>query len=398
MKNYKLNIIVVFIFSAILFNGCTEAYPLLTNTYEEVLVVEATITNELKNQEIKLTKTARFEDETYLPESGAEVFITDDSGNKYNFTEDTDKYISTVEFQAIPQRKYQLHINTKDGRSFESSPETLTTINPMQEVTATVEEKDKVNGVAIRIKSFDASHASTYYRYDYEETYKIVTPKWRPTKAIIGTDGRISFVTNSSETKICYGSKKSSELLLASTNDLSEDRVNFLARFISDQNYIITTRYSILVRQYIESLAAFNYYTTLKKLSGPESVLSPTQPGILLGNIKSANNPNNKIVGYFDVASVSTERIYFNYDDLFPGKAAPPFVTDCLEFCYGDVEAGTSPVPCTHVKSPVEDLSFGFVTYYTGIDAPGSFSYWVNAPCGDCTTFASNMKPVFWAD
>ena len=398
MKNYKLNNILVFILLVILCNSCTEAYPLLTNSYEEALVVEATITNELKTQEIKLTKTAKFEDESYLPESGAEVFITDDSGNQYNFKEDAEKYISTVEFQAVPERKYQLHINTKDGRSFESSPETLTTINPMQEVTAAVEAKDNVNGVSIRIKSFDAAHASTYYRYEYEETYKIVTPKWRPIKAELSPTGSLIFLTNSPDTKVCYGSKKSTDILLVNTNDLSEDRVDFLARFISDQDYIMTTRYSILVRQYIESLAAFNYYTTLKKLSGPESILSPTQPGLLLGNIQSTNNLNNKIVGYFDVTSVSTERIYFNYADLFPGKGAPPYVTDCLEYCYGDPEAGTSPEPCTHVKSPVEDLALGYVTYFTGIDGAGSFSYWVNAPCGDCTTFASNIKPTFWTD
>lgn len=50
-----------------IFNGCTETYPLLTNTYEEALVVEATITNELKNQEIKITKTSRLEDENSKP-------------------------------------------------------------------------------------------------------------------------------------------------------------------------------------------------------------------------------------------------------------------------------------------------------------------------------------------
>ena len=392
MKNYKLNCFIAFILLAVLFNSCTEAYPLVTNSYEEALVVEATITNELKTQEIKLTKTAKFEDESYLPESGAEVFITDDSGNQYNFKEDAEKYISTIEFQAIPERKYQLHINTKDGRSFESSPETLTAINPMQEVTAKIETKDNVNGVAIRIKSFDPAHKSTYYRYDYEETYKIVTPKWRPIKATLSDTGSLVFLTNSPDTKVCYGDKKNTDILLTSTNNLSEDRVDFLARFISDQNYIITTRYSILVRQYIESLAAFNYYTTLKKISGPESILSPIQPGLLLGNIKSVNNVNNKIVGYFDVASVSTERIYFNYTDFFLGEAPPPYVTDCLEYCYAGYPF--NPVPCTHLGSIAEDIENGFINFFLQSER----SWWVNAPCGDCTTFASNIKPPFWVD
>ncbi len=392
MKNYKLYSI-LFLFSAFLLNSCTEAYPLLTNTYEEALVVEATITNELKNQEIKLTKSAKFEDENYLTESGAEVYITDNSGNRYDFEDQSDKYVSTVAFQAVPGTQYQLHINTKDGRSFESSPETLSTVTPMQSVKAAIEkDKDNKRGVAIRVNSFDASNKSHYYRYEYEETYKVVAPKWVPTKAFINQNGTLTFGQNDPNTKTCYGNKKSTDLLLLNTTDLKEDRVDYLARFISDQDYIITTRYSILVKQYVESLAAFNYYSTLKKISGSASLLSPTQPGIVLGNLKSTKNPNDKIVGFFDVASISIERIYFNYNDLFLGEPPPPFYTDCQEFCYANYPF--SPDPCTHSGGYFDDLEMNNISYYLN----GAFYYWVYSPCGDCTTIASNVKPTFWVD
>lgn len=380
-----------------IFNSCTEPYILETNTYEEALVVEATITNELKKQEITLTKTSRFEDKGTQIESGAKVFITDNTGTRYDFKEESGKYISTTEFQAIPGKEYRLNINTSDGRTFESSVEKLTNINPMQNVTATVEPKDSLRGVAIRVHSFDPNNQSKYYRYEYEETYKIVTPKWSPTKAILNNNGTVSFVPNRTDIKICYGSKKSTEILLENTNIQNEDRVNFLVRFVSNQNYIITTRYSILVKQYVESLAAFNYYKTLKKISSSGSILSPTQPGILLGNIKALSNPNSKIIGYFDVASVSTERIYFNYNDLFPNEPAPPYYTDCVEFCYAN--CFTFPVgqcPCTHDDKPgvQEDLAIDAVRYFI----ENGRTFWVYTPCGDCTTFASNVKPPFWID
>jgi hypothetical protein len=191
---------------------------------------------------------------------------------------------------------------------------------------------------------------------------------------------------------VCYAGKKNTELLLTDTNNLTEDRVDYIVRFIDDQDYIITTRYSILVKQYVESLAAFNYYSTLKKISGSASLLSPTQPGIVLGNLKSTKNPSNKIVGYFDVASVSIERIYFNYEDLFLGEAPPPFYTDCQEFCYADYPF--SPDPCTHSPPFTDDVMLGTVNYYLS----ARFYYWVYAPYGDCTTIASNVKPTFWVD
>ena len=43
----------------ILLFGCTEPYVLQTSNFEEALVIEATLTNEFKKQQIKLSKTYR---------------------------------------------------------------------------------------------------------------------------------------------------------------------------------------------------------------------------------------------------------------------------------------------------------------------------------------------------
>jgi hypothetical protein len=229
-----------------------------------------------------------------------------------------------------------------------------------------------------------------------EAIFFLIYPKWVDTKAVLNSNGSISFVPNRTDIKVCYSSKKSTDLLLENTNIQNEDRVNFLVRFISDQNYIITTRYSILVKQYVESLAAYNYYKTLKKISDSGSLLSPNQPGILLGNINAVSNPNSKVIGYFDVASVSTERIYFNYNDLFPNEPAPPYYTDCVEFCYANCEIYAGQCPCTHDTKPgvQEDLAIDAVRYFLQSER----TFWVNTPCSDCTTFSSNIKPPFWID
>ena len=384
------------IFTLLIFlilGGCTEPYILQTNTYEEALVVEATITNELKKQEITLNKTSRFEDKETQIEKGADVFMTDNAGTRYDFEEESGKYISTTEFQAVAGKEYKLNINTSDGRSFESLPEVLTPINVMQDVKATLETKDSLRGVAIRVRSYDPTNTSKYYRYEYEETYKIIAPEWRLRRAFVISESEIGTEPNDINTRLCYGTKKSTELILTSTNNQSDDRLNFLVRFISDQNYIITHRYSILVKQYVENLASYTYYSTLKKLAGSGSILSPNQPGLLIGNLKSVTNPNDKIIGYFDVASVSSERIYFNYEDLFPGEFAPPYYIKCEEqpflFC--------EPSPIRPCVGP--ELRYGIEMHqitYSYHD--GLLYHMFPAPCGDCTTIGSNIKPTFWID
>jgi hypothetical protein len=201
----------------------------------------------------------------------------------------------------------------------------------------------------------------------------------------------IQLIPNSVDTRVCYGTQNSTEIILISTAELNENRVDFPVRFISDQNTIISHRYSILVSQYVESLAAYTYYKTLKKISSSGSLLSPLQPGFLTGNIKSTTNPDDKIIGYFDVASVSSKRIYFNYADLFPGESLPPYYTNCLRedlnFCFAGIGCDG------------DNLVYGFSNNTLTYAANSGIKYFVYpAPCGDCTTFSSNIKPPFWQD
>ena len=62
---------IVLAFSAMLVIGCIEEIDFETETFESALVIEATITNELGDQEIVLSRTFRFEEDGPVPESGA---------------------------------------------------------------------------------------------------------------------------------------------------------------------------------------------------------------------------------------------------------------------------------------------------------------------------------------
>lgn len=389
----KLIINIVLALTTFLFlTGCTEPLALETNTFEDAIVVEATITNELKKQEIKITRTYKFESDGPIFESNAQVFIKDNLGNQYNFQETSDKYISENEFKALPNRNYTLHIITEDGKSYSSSNELLTTENNIQDIVPNVKTIEGVRGVELNVKSFDPTNTSKYYRYEYDETYKIIAPFWVMKEAIVTGPQSINIINRTSEARVCYSTEKSTKIIQTSTNDLTEDRVNFPVRFISNQNPIISHRYSILVKQYVQSLAAYTYYKTLNEISTNESILSQNQPGFLYGNIKSNSNPNEKVIGFFEVASVSEKRIFFNYIDLFPNEPLPPYFIKCepfdLFFCFG---------PADHCNgyTIIESLTNKTITYHSGTNNDYTF---VESPCGDCTRISSNIKPTFWID
>lgn len=400
MKKFSYLLLIMILF------GCTEPYLLQTSDFEEALVVEATLTNEFKKQQIKLSKTYRLEES--VPEfiSDAEIFIEDDMGNTYNFIESNQVYESENEFQAVANRKYKLTIKT-GGKTYTSTQETLTTVNPIQSVEVSDQTINNVRGAEIKVKAFDPTNSSKYYRYEFEETYKIIAPK---TSQYIGTVSTVPPVNElvltlrgPEEIRTCYSTEYSNEILLQTTSNLSEDRVNYTVRFIPVTNPIIMHRYSILVKQYIQNLAAYTYYSTLKKISGNQSILSQNQPGFFSGNISCDSNINEKVIGFFDVSTVSYERIFFNFVDLFPNTKLPDYFFDCYDNCM-EVDPFNCPgsynfcfiYPNSNcqgklVKSLLNATPQAAL-YFSG---PNPINL-VPQPCGDCTTFSSNVVPTFW--
>jgi hypothetical protein len=397
MVNTKITKI-LFLLPMLMFIGCTEQYILQTETFEDAIVVEATLTNELKIQEIKLSRTYKLEAMSETSESGAQVYVTDSDGNQYDFLENDGLYQSETPFKAEVGKRYRLNIITQNGKTYQSESEVLTTENPMQEVLPTVMQRNGERGVGIVVKSYDPNNTSKYYRYEYVETFKVIAPQWDDERTILTQNDSgtgILVIPRTQETQTCYSTENSNDIIQTSTNDLSEDRVNFAMRFISNQNYIISHRYSILVRQYVQSLAAFTFYKTLKETSGSGSILSQNQPGFFYGNMKSIDNPNEKVIGFFEVASVSEQRVFFNYTDLFPGEPLPPYFTKCdireYKYCF-DFED-----PDCRGAALLSSIGSNSLVY---VDSSGNETYFfmVVPPCGDCTTFSSNIIPSFWID
>ena len=380
-------------------NGCVEAFEPQTVTFESALVIDATITNELKQQQILLSRTFAFEEEGPTAERNANVKIVDDIGNEFIFQETSaGTYISTTAFSAKTNSNYQLLVTTNNGRSYSSETMKLTPETQIDELyTERLFNDDGVEGMALFIDSFDPTGNSRNYRYEYEETYKIIAPNWGPNDLIGDPEGGcgVLIVRRENDEQVCYTTDKSNTLILNNTNGFTEDRTSrFLVRFISRDNYIISHRYSILVRQFVQSNEAYTFFETLNSFSGAESLFSETQPGFLSGNVFSEDNSNEKVLGYFDVASVSERRIFFNYDDFFPGESLPPYINPCQE----NAPPLASPAGCI-LRALVTNNQVRYTSDNQQPPPRGEGPYLVvPRVCGDCTEIGELAIPEFWTE
>lgn len=381
-------------------NSCVEPFEIETQTFEDILVVEGTITNENKKQEVLLSRSFRFE-ENSLPENQATVKVIDNLGAEYMFEEiEAGKYLSENSFAAQSNHTYQLNITTALGKIYNSNFISLTHPANIDEVYAEREVNENgIDGIKIFVDGFNPTANSLFYRYEFEETFKIIAPLWNHLEAyVVSTNPPfVDARPRTQEEQTCYKTEKSTSSSLYTTIDLAEDRVDrFQVHFIPNDNYIISHRYSILVKQFIQSREAFTFYKTLKDLSTSESLFSENQPGFLAGNIVSLNNPSEKVAGFFDVSSVSTRRLFFNYIDFYDGEPLPPYVVGCTTIS-PPLNDGSGNSPLINV------VESGFYEYFTDNPAmpiPPDEGELILVPriCGDCTVLGSNVVPDFWIE
>lgn len=401
-----------------LYTGCREPFEIESIEFQDSLVVEATITNELKRHIIKVSRTYELNQGDPVFVNDAEVFITAGTSNMISFASVGDGiYQSDNTFEADPNVEYQLFINTSQGDGYQSLPVFLT---PISDITSLYAEFTTNNsgeeGIQILVDSDNQATDARYFRYEYEETYKLVAPYWYPYKPILvnpdtGNTTLVDYyptfdalyILRPEEERTCYTTQKQNGILQTSTNGLSNNIISkFPVRFINKNDGIIRDRYSILVQQYVQSAEAYSYYKILKDLGNSESILSQNQPGFPYGNIVSVANPDETVIGYFDVSSVSEERIYFNYFDF--NLTPPEYLYECevIELDYNDTSTTDGD---KNERYEIFRLLTTFAEYNQNyelfeIPVPSPDGIWkiVRPECGDCTSVSSNIRPDFWQD
>ncbi|MBT8272465.1 MAG: DUF4249 domain-containing protein, partial [Bacteroidia bacterium] len=165
MRQFRIKI---YVYGLLLISfGCIEEIDLQSEVdFESVLVIEATITNELKPQEILLSRSFPLEADGPSPEANASVRIVGDD-NSINAFQETEAglYRSLNAFAAQPNVNYSLEVTTANGRMYGSDPKVLTAATQIDNLYAERDfnENDE-EGVSIYLDTFYPTGNSKYYR------------------------------------------------------------------------------------------------------------------------------------------------------------------------------------------------------------------------------------------
>lgn len=368
----------------VLFTNCVQEFDPPSQGYENVLVVEAFLSDGDGPFEVKLSRTVPIDTIALIPEEGASIRLSEQSGESYNLEESENPgiyfYPGTIGVQV--GKSYRIHIETKNGRQYESTSVTMRATPEIDSVTFRYEERPTagLKGVQIYVNAHDEQNNTWYYRWEWEETWIYYTP-YRSDH--VYENGQIYL--RQDNINICWKSGSSTSIDVATSKNLTEDIISqYPLLYVSTNTDRLGNRYSLNVKQYALNEASYNYWIELQKVTESLGTLFDPQPATVVGNIYNINDDSEVVLGFFDASSVTEQRIYVSRRDL------PPVITaDYYSYCMDSV---------VNFNQIEEMISNGYMLAYEMPSEFGPFFVYVmsSPTCIDCTFFGTNIKPDFW--
>jgi len=283
---------------------------------------------------------------------------------------------------------YTLSIASLNGRTYNSDPVVM---KATPEIESLYFERKSIpsddigdldDGFQIYLNTGSESNETGYYKFEWEEAFEIVTPY----KSFLDYDFQTNeIIERKNNISNCWIESPSTNLNLFSTENLSLDIVNaHPIRFISFRDPLLRVKYSILVKQYALSEEGYRFWQNLKESNESTGSLYDSQPFQVIGNIKNISDPSEAVLGYFDIVTVSSKRIFITERDDVPEEVIVPSIfTHCR--VEADTLVGGDRVPYfigTGYLISRYVFGFGYVM--------------VIKSCIDCRRKGSNIKPEFW--
>jgi hypothetical protein len=365
--------------------------PAVLDSSANHLVVDGFIKGNGRTR-IRLSRSTTVANSASPPaEKGARLVILDDAGTRYNLAETVSGSYQSDSLQLNPARQYQLRITTSASVVYVSD------LVPLKLTPAidNIRFRRDGNQVNLALSTHDATQQARYYRWGLVETWEFnsaffSTLQYDPVRKII--------VDRLSPIHTCWRTERPSTIRQSSTAQLSQDLLSdfpLAALDAHDERFKI--RYSVLVDQYAQTSAEFNYYELLRKNTEAVGGVNDPLPTQLTGNVHRVDNTAEPVLGYVGAHTVQQKRLFIGYQDLaFPNNWR--FVTP-YDDCSENIELvpdGSKPpiqIPETRQFSNPSNTPTGY-TY----DANGTLVGYTGSStaCVDCRLRGSIVKPSYW--
>ena len=376
--------------------GCKKPYaPPVIASRANYLVVEGLINPGSDSTIIKLSRTVPLSSTSSIsPELNASVVIESNTNATYPLTAAGNGRYVAVGLNLNTSNNYRLDIRTSDNKTYQSDFVRVKNAPPIDSISFLV----KSNGIQINSNSHDPLNSTTYYRYEYAETWVIQSAFESFEKLVTTPSDTIIPRPFNENIYVCWQNAQSSDIVLGSTAKLSSDILaNNPITFINSTDEKISHRYSILLKQYALTKSAFDYWQQLKKNTEQLGGIFDPQPSELPGNIHCISTPSVQVIGYITAGTVAQKRIFIDNSVLPAWRAITP-----NDGCKIDTSLFVYYPPLS--KTPINQVALFLYTndqmpLYALVRPMSSIviGYTQSSHiCVDCTLRGTKQQPAFW--
>jgi len=257
--------------------GCDNSLEPRIGT--ERLVVEGWIDDQIGHFRLKLSTTTQYNSSGGFPAvSGATVAIMDDLGEIYPLTRETvpGTYQSQSDsLKGVVERSYILLITLPNGKKYQSAPEILKAVAPIDNLEGVLRFSVFDVEVGMSVTYSDPPQPGDFYRWNFYSDGQFLNR----TNLILGDD------------RSRNGSQGRLEIVL---NNL---QLNSLVR----------------VDQLSLTKSAHNFLQQLKSQGEDLGKTFGVAPSPIRGNIISLDDPDEVVLGYFGASSIKSEQFVLSF-------------------------------------------------------------------------------------
>jgi hypothetical protein len=298
---------------AVLMHSCKEKYvPEIKDLNINYLVVEGLINTGGDSTIYNLSRTFKLNNKPIeAPEKSAIVQVENDAGETYVLQElkKAGRY-GRPPFIADQTKKYRLRIRTKDNREY-LSDFVESKLSPQFDLRHEIRD----TSINFHVDTYDPSGKSVYYQHSYEETWEY--DAYFRSFLKIENGVRVDRIFPQDDITTCWRTLTSGNILLATTHNLSEDRLaDRPITLVPGRSQKLHIAYSLLVKQTVLTREGFEFYESLRKNTESVGSIFDAQPSQLFGNIRSTKDPAETVIGFISAGSVTEKRFIIQSKDL----------------------------------------------------------------------------------
>jgi hypothetical protein len=367
--------------------ACKEAYdPPVVSTDHAYLVVEGFINSGPDSTVISLSHTYKLNDTSRAtPEPGATVTVEGSDGSIYPLGEmGNGRYGADINTLSTANQ-YQLHIKTSVGKEYRSDFVPFKVSPPIDSINW----KRTEFGVEVYANTHDPQNASVYYRWDYSETWEFHAIYFSGFKYLRDLDTIVSWQDSF---YTCWKTDTANTIQVASSARLGQDVIyEAPVALIPTNSWHISVEYSILVKQYVLTQNAYNFWLNMQRNTEQIGSIFSPQPSELAGNIHAVSDTTEQVIGYISAGSLQKQRIFIDPVDI-PNWTTENYPNSCFEinligshdsllfYLGNDPDLMPTQMYQGAPQPPIPPFRFNFSDKF----------------CVDCTQVGTNIKPSFW--